>query len=94
MRNLRSLKWFATVDPDLFFPRCYDVTQPEELDDFILDYKQTRALSILQSILKKAGITRLKGLRRPATRLGKYSSEESVHREWSTVVIVIVIFIS
>jgi hypothetical protein len=70
MRNLRSLRWFASVDPDLFFPRCYDVTQSHEMDDFILDYKQTRALSILQSIIQKSGIAPTTVNRRPATRLG------------------------
>ena len=78
MRNLRSLQWFASVDPDIFFPRCYDVTVSHELEDFIVDYKQTVALSILQKVAARAGIfISSSECRRPATRLGAARSDAS-----------------
>ena len=85
LRNLRSLQWFASVDPDTFFPRCYDVTMSHELEDFILDYKHIVALSILQKIADKAGVKALPHCSRPATQLGTARQRHSVRKARSNV---------
>jgi tubulin monoglycylase TTLL3/8 len=47
-RNVRNVSWFEDVDPDAFFPRCYDLTDPEQLESFDLDFKLTAAESIVR----------------------------------------------
>ncbi len=43
-RNLRNLIWFRNVDMFSFFPRCYDLCEINDLDDFIEDFKLTRVI--------------------------------------------------
>eukprot|EP00357_Protocruzia_adherens_P000980 CAMPEP_0115047060 /NCGR_PEP_ID=MMETSP0216-20121206/49101_1 /TAXON_ID=223996 /ORGANISM="Protocruzia adherens, Strain Boccale" /LENGTH=963 /DNA_ID=CAMNT_0002430223 /DNA_START=247 /DNA_END=3138 /DNA_ORIENTATION=- len=47
--NLRNLIWFANVDIDTFYPRCFDVSENTEMEDFVDDFKTTKAESILKS---------------------------------------------
>ena len=44
-RNLRNLIWFRNVDMFSFFPRCYDLCEINDLDDFVEDFKLTRVLN-------------------------------------------------
>ena len=46
--SLKNLIWFNSVDIDTFYPRCYDLTITEELDDFIQEFKQVKAVSYLK----------------------------------------------
>lgn len=46
--NLRNLKWFRDINIDTFFPRCYDISEINDFDDFIEDFKITKAESILK----------------------------------------------
>jgi hypothetical protein len=46
--NLRNLKWFRDVNIDSFFPRCYDISEINDFDDFIEDFKITKAESVLK----------------------------------------------
>jgi len=41
--SLKNLIWFNNVDVDTFYPRCFDLGLPEETDDFISDFKATKA---------------------------------------------------
>lgn len=50
-RNLRNLKWFEDVDMDHFFPRSYDLHDPEELYDFVEDFKMVAAENTLKRFL-------------------------------------------
>jgi hypothetical protein len=34
MHNLKNLIWFNNIDIETFYPRCYDLTLPDEQDDF------------------------------------------------------------
>jgi tubulin monoglycylase TTLL3/8 len=47
-RSLRNLIWFKAVDIDSFFPRCYDVNTPEELEEFITEFQVVKAESVLK----------------------------------------------
>lgn len=38
-KSLRNLIWFANVDIDAFYPRCYDMSDPNDLEDFVEDFK-------------------------------------------------------
>lgn len=40
-RNLRNLIWFDNIDIDSFYPRCYDLYDKNDFDDFVEDYKFT-----------------------------------------------------
>ena len=46
-QSLKNLVWNA-VDVHDFYPRCYDLRQPDEMEDFIQDYKQVRACNLLK----------------------------------------------
>jgi tubulin monoglycylase TTLL3/8 len=54
-RNLRSLVWFEPIDIDSFFPRCYDLGNEGEIDDFIGDFRQTAAISVLRYYVETNG---------------------------------------
>ena len=34
-QSLRSVPWFDNVDPDTFYPRCYNLGNAEEKDAFV-----------------------------------------------------------
>ena len=45
-KNIRNL-FFKHINPDNFYPRCYDLSNKSDFNDFIYDFKLTRAISIL-----------------------------------------------
>jgi len=46
-RNLENLHWHESVNIDTFFPRCYDLQDPEEMEMFLSDYKLLAAIIVL-----------------------------------------------
>ena len=46
-KNIRNL-YFKGINPDNFYPRCYDLTDKNDLNDFFQDFFFTKALSILK----------------------------------------------
>ena len=46
--SLRNLIWFNSVDIDTFYPRCYDLSDIAEREDFYTEFKAIRAESILK----------------------------------------------
>lgn len=51
--SLKNLIWFNSVDIDTFYPRCYDLAIQEELDDFIQEFKQVKAVSYLKIYVRQ-----------------------------------------
>lgn len=52
-RSLKNLVWWSTIPQDLFFPKCYDLTDFKELDEFKEDFRVNRAESILKRFIQK-----------------------------------------
>mmetsp|Transcript_65063 Transcript_65063/g.103088 ORF Transcript_65063/g.103088 Transcript_65063/m.103088 type:complete len:1000 (-) Transcript_65063:144-3143(-) len=50
--NLRNCSWFSGVDSDEFYPRAFDLYDPLERADFVLNFKFTKAESILRQFLE------------------------------------------
>eukprot|EP01028_Stygiella_incarcerata_P011745 TRINITY_DN680_c1_g2_i2.p1 TRINITY_DN680_c1_g2~~TRINITY_DN680_c1_g2_i2.p1 ORF type:complete len:925 (+),score=308.11 TRINITY_DN680_c1_g2_i2:100-2874(+) len=50
--NVRAVQWLASVSQDFFFPRCYDMSDPEEYEAFEDDFIDTAAESILRLYLR------------------------------------------
>ncbi|KAL4438623.1 hypothetical protein ABPG74_015521 [Tetrahymena malaccensis] len=46
--NLRNLIWYDSVDIDTFYPRCFDLSDVQEFEDFIEEFKFTQAESTLK----------------------------------------------
>jgi tubulin monoglycylase TTLL3/8 len=46
--SLKNLIWFNNIDVDTFYPRCFDLGLQEEADDFISDFKATKAQCYLK----------------------------------------------
>ena len=46
--SLKNLIWFNNIDVDTFYPRCFDLGLQEEMDDFISDFKVTKAQNYLK----------------------------------------------
>ena len=38
-KSLRNLIWHANVDIDTFYPRCFDLNDPNDLEDYIEEFK-------------------------------------------------------
>jgi hypothetical protein len=55
MRSLLTLKWFENVEIDSFFPRCYDLNDLDELEDWVEDFKRTACQSVLSKFVAVAG---------------------------------------
>jgi tubulin monoglycylase TTLL3/8 len=50
-RNIRNLTLLGR-DPNIFFPRCYDINDVNELEDFYEDFKYTQLKSYLFKFIK------------------------------------------
>lgn len=51
--SLKNLIWFNNIDVDTFYPRCFDLAIPEEFDDFVTDFKATKAQCYLKTYLRE-----------------------------------------
>jgi len=51
--NLRNLHWYSTHHSEEFFPRCFKLSQEEDKQDFIDNYRLTCCISILKYALQK-----------------------------------------
>jgi tubulin monoglycylase TTLL3/8 len=47
--SLKNLIWWNNVEVDTFFPKCFDLTDGAELEDFKQEYRFQRAESILRT---------------------------------------------
>lgn len=52
-RSLRNLHWYVNLDVNSFYPRCYDLNDLDHMEDFINDFKLSKAESIMKQYLKK-----------------------------------------
>ena len=50
-RTLRSIIFSEKCDMDVFYPRCYDLADTGDFEDFIENYKLTKSQSILKEYL-------------------------------------------
>lgn len=46
-KSLRNLVWHANVDYETFYPKCYDMSDPNDLEDFIEDFKNLKVKSLV-----------------------------------------------
>ena len=53
MHNLKNLIWFNNIDLETFYPRCYDLTLPDEQDDFAQEYMATKAETFLKKYIRE-----------------------------------------
>ena len=51
-RNIKNL-YHKGIDPNNFFPRCYDLSDKNDMGDFIEDFKINKAISILKRTLNQ-----------------------------------------
>lgn len=49
-RNIRNLIWHQQEDIDAFYPRCFDLNDLNDFEDFVEDFKFSEAEKILKSI--------------------------------------------
>ena len=45
-KSLRNLIWFRNVDIDSFYPKCYDLSEAQDFNDFIQEFKILRVIHI------------------------------------------------
>jgi len=55
LKNLRSL-YFVNVCPDDFYPRAYDLDEKPDIEDFIEDFKTSKAVAILRNCKELNGL--------------------------------------
>mmetsp|Transcript_6662 Transcript_6662/g.11767 ORF Transcript_6662/g.11767 Transcript_6662/m.11767 type:complete len:805 (+) Transcript_6662:5468-7882(+) len=51
-RSLHKLIWFKPVDINTFYPRCFNAKDPDELDEFFVEFKVLKAESILKQAVQ------------------------------------------
>ena len=60
--SLKNLVWWSTHSQDEFFPKCYDLTDFKELNEFKEDFRVNRAESILKRYIQKKECSRVEKL--------------------------------
>ena len=55
LKNLRNL-YFVNVCPDDFYPRAYDLDEKSDIEDFIEDFKTSKAIAILRNCKELNGV--------------------------------------
>ena len=55
LKNIRNL-YFMGICPDDFYPRAYDLSEKNDVEDFIEDFKISRAISLLRKCKELNGI--------------------------------------
>jgi len=55
LKNLRNL-YFVNVCPDDFYPRAYDLDEKSDIEDFIEDFKTSKAVSLLRHCKELNGL--------------------------------------
>jgi len=53
--HLRDLIWYNNVDVDTFYPRCFDLVDPGDTEDFMEEFKNVKAESILKEFALSGG---------------------------------------
>merc|ERR1711959_167968 len=53
IRNLRQLHWSHDVDIDCFFPRAYDLSDSDEVDAFVEDFRCSCAWGVLNRSVRQ-----------------------------------------
>ena len=49
--NLKNLIWWSNTDVDEFFPRCFDLTDNGEMEDFAEEFKSVKAESVVKTYM-------------------------------------------
>ena len=52
-KNLRNLTGSDLIDIDEFYPRCYDLEDANDFEDFIEEFKFTKAESVIKEFLRQ-----------------------------------------
>eukprot|EP01017_Pseudomicrothorax_dubius_P040157 TRINITY_DN6245_c0_g2_i2.p1 TRINITY_DN6245_c0_g2~~TRINITY_DN6245_c0_g2_i2.p1 ORF type:complete len:778 (-),score=219.61 TRINITY_DN6245_c0_g2_i2:841-3174(-) len=52
-KNLRNLIWFNNVDIDTFYPRCFDLADVYDHQDFLEEFKAVKAEALLKNFMIK-----------------------------------------
>ena len=47
LKNIRNL-YYLNISPDDFYPRAYDLSDKQDIEDFIEDFKVSKAISLLR----------------------------------------------
>ena len=55
LKNLRNL-YFMNVCPDDFYPRGYDLSGKQDIEDFIEDFKTSKAIALLRNCKELNGV--------------------------------------
>lgn len=55
-KNLKNLIWFNNVDIDSFYPKCFDVSENTDYEEFIIYFKLIKAESVLKQVIAGASI--------------------------------------
>ncbi|KAF5926046.1 hypothetical protein HPG69_016753 [Diceros bicornis minor] len=75
--NMRSLPWYASANPDSFFPRCYGLCTESEQQEFQNDFRRTVASSILKWVVSHQTCDRSK----PKSRREEASDSDPSNRK-------------
>ena len=51
--SLQNLVWWSNIPQDQFFPKCFDLTDFREQDDFLEEFKVNRAEALLKKFKRK-----------------------------------------
>ncbi|KAL4510195.1 hypothetical protein ABPG72_010388 [Tetrahymena utriculariae] len=52
LNSLKNLYWFDNADLNTFFPQCFDMNDPDEFNDFVKNFKLSKAVSVLKKYLR------------------------------------------
>jgi len=53
-RSLRNLIWCSNVDINAFYPRCFDLSDPNDTERFVEEFKSLKAESVLKRFVNQS----------------------------------------